>query len=92
MSTNPIISGLEDIPDLQTWIGGAIVIAGIGAVTIGDHTKESSHSALSASDDGRGHRYEESQGIELSNLDSHVQGIRDEESRGEDQERVRGGG
>lgn len=31
--------GLEEIPEVKTWIGGIIVIFSVGIITIGEHSK-----------------------------------------------------
>lgn len=38
-------SGLEKIPNIQTWIGGAIILLGIASVSIGEYRKNPSESS-----------------------------------------------
>ena len=44
------VLGLEKVPNLQTWIGGAIILSGIGAVAIGEYQRDSVKESSAAGD------------------------------------------
>ena len=35
------IAGIEGIPDIYTWVGGSVVIAGVGLITYGEYQRTS---------------------------------------------------
>ena len=63
--------GLEGVPDILIWIGGVIIVGGVGIISYGDHLRSSSNSSSDSND--MGIVEEEEEGADVGYASEHTE-------------------